>query len=191
MTQAHGTILNDIHSQLNATRVSRVELPSTLEELQWTVAAVAGAGESLSVMGGRHSMGGQQFLTDGVLLDTSRLDRIISLDAGSGLVKVEAGILWDALGAGLREKQQGAGQRWSIIQKQTGADRLSIGGALAANGHGRGLTYAPIVQDVESFELVDAQGNLRRCSRDENAELFSLAIGGYGLFGRSTRPHSG
>ena len=183
MTQAHGAILNDIHSQLNATRVSRVELPSTLEELQSTVAAVAGAGESLSVMGGRHSMGGQQFLTDGVLLDTSRLDRIISLDAGSGLVRVEAGILWDALVAGLREKQQGAGQRWSIIQKQTGADRLSIGGALAANGHGRGLTYAPIVQDVESFELVDAQGNLRRCSRDENAELFSLAIGGYGLFG--------
>ena len=81
------------------------------------------------------------------------------------------------------EKQVNTEQRWSIIQKQTGADRLSIGGALAANGHGRGLSYAPIVQDVESLELVDAQGNLVHCSRTENHELFSLAIGGYGLFG--------
>ena len=71
----------------------------------------------------------------------------------------------------------------SVVQKQTGADRLSVGGALAANGHGRGLTYKPIVQDVESFELVDANGDLLRCSRTENAELFRLAIGGYGLFG--------
>ena len=85
--------------------------------------------------------------------------------------------------SGLRELQHGAAQRWSIVQKQTGADRLSIGGALAANGHGRGLSYAPVVQDVESLELVDAQGNLRHCSRTENEELFSLAIGGYGLFG--------
>ena len=69
------------------------------------------------------------------------------------------------------------------MQKQTGADRLSIGGALAANGHGRGLTYKPIVQDVESFELVDASGAVRHCSRTENPKLFSLAIGGYGLFG--------
>jgi FAD/FMN-containing dehydrogenase len=36
---------------------------------------------------------------------------------------------------------------------------------------------------VESFNLVDAEGNLRTCSRRENGELFRLAIGGYGLFG--------
>ena len=30
--------------------------------------------------------------------------------------------------------------QWGIVQKQTGADRLSLGGALAANVHGRGLT---------------------------------------------------
>ena len=128
-------------------------------------------------------MGGQQFLTDGVLLGTAGLNRILSLDAERGLVKVEAGILWDELVAELRRLQQNAPRRWSIVQKQTGADRLSIGGALAANGHGRGLTYAPIVQDVESLELVGPDGSLMQCSRKENRELFSLAIGGYGLFG--------
>src|SRR5262249_37042966 len=74
-------------------------------------------------------------------------------------------------------------RRWAIAQKQTGADRLSIGGALSANIHGRGLSMRPIVGDVEAFTLLDAQGHGRRCGRDENPELFQLVIGGYGLFG--------
>jgi FAD/FMN-containing dehydrogenase len=41
----------------------------------------------------------------------------------------------------------------------------------------------PFVGDVESFRLLDARGDLIACSRNENSELFRLAIGGYGLFG--------
>ena len=176
-------IVNDIHSQMNETAMRRVVRPGSASELQRAVAAVRDEGGSLSVAGGRHAMGGQQFLDGGVLLDARGLDRILELDAERGLVRVEAGMMWDDLVHGLREMQQGNERRWSIVQKQTGADRLSIGGALAANGHGRGLTYKPIVQDVESFELVDANGDLLRCSRTENWELFRLAIGGHGLFG--------
>ena len=175
--------LNDIHSQLNETAMRRVVTPRTATEVQQAVAAIREDGDRLSIAGGRHAMGGQQFLDGGVLLDTSGLNRIMELDAERGLVRVEAGVLWSDLVRGLREMQQGQVRRWSVVQKQTGADRLSIGGALAANGHGRGLTYKPIVQDVESFELVDASGAVRHCSRTENPELFSLAIGGYGLFG--------
>src|SRR2546425_9242006 len=79
--------------------------------------------------------------------------------------------------------QQGAARAWGIRQKQTGADRLSIGGALAANVHGRGLRFKPFIGDVESFVLVDADGIPRTCSREENAALFRLAIGGVGGFG--------
>ena len=175
--------LNDIHSQLNETTMERVVAPRTVGKIQQAIAAAREEGDSISIAGGRHAMGGQQFLDGGVLLDAGGLNRILELDAERGLVRVEAGILWDDLIRGLSEMQQGNDRRWSVVQKQTGADRLSIGGALAANGHGRGLTYKPIVQDVESFEMVDASGNLLECSRTENPELFSLAIGGYGLFG--------
>ena len=106
-----------------------------------------------------------------------------SLDRASGIVDVEAGIMWPALVDHLLESQEGRPRQWGIAQKQTGADRLTIGGALAANVHGRGLTMKPFINDVESFVLVDARGNARTCSRTENAELFRLAIGGYGLFG--------
>jgi FAD/FMN-containing dehydrogenase len=40
-----------------------------------------------------------------------------------------------------------------------------------------------MIADVEAFTLVDASGELQRCSREQNPELFGLAIGGYGLFG--------
>ena len=83
----------------------------------------------------------------------------------------------------LNSAASGSGKAWSIIQKQTGADRLCIGGALGANAHGRGLRFKPFIADVESFELVGASGETISASRAESAELFRLAIGGYGLFG--------
>jgi len=58
-----------------------------------------------------------------------------------------------------------------------------MAGTIAANAHGRGLTMKPFVSNVESFVLVDATGSVRKCSRTENAELFRLVHGGYGLFG--------
>jgi FAD/FMN-containing dehydrogenase len=60
---------------------------------------------------------------------------------------------------------------------------MSLGGALAANAHGHGLGIPPIVSDVEWIDLLTADGTIQRCDRKKNRELFSLAIGGYGLFG--------
>ena len=127
-------------------------------------------------------MGGQQFLSGGTLIDTRGLNRILYFDDAKGEVEVEAGIQWPELIDGLLARQAGL-DRWTIAQKQTGADRLCLGGALSSNIHGRGLRMRPIIDDVAGFTLVNAKGELIPCSRDENAELFRLAIGGYGLFG--------
>ncbi len=178
-----GVWVNDVHSQLNRTRVLRIERPATAAALQEILREVDRRGEALSIMGARHAMGGQQFGSGTVLIDTSGLAGIIEFDADRGEVEVGGGTLWPDLIDDLLEAQSGRDRPWGIVQKQTGADRLSIGGALAANVHGRGLSYRPIVQDVEAFTLVDARGDLRRCSRTENEDLFRLAIGGYGLFG--------
>jgi FAD/FMN-containing dehydrogenase len=128
-------------------------------------------------------MGGQQFGNGTTLVDTRALDRVLAFDAERGLLTVEAGIQWPALFQYLDRSQQGAARQWGIYQKQTGADRLTIGGALSCNAHGRGLTLKPIVQQIESFEIVTAQGELVSCSRDRRPNLFRLAVGGYGLFG--------
>ncbi len=178
-------VVNDLHSQLNATQVARLVQPVDRDALVSTVRAARQAGAQLSFCGGRHAMGGQQFGTDTWLVDLSGHAGVHHFDRERGLITVDAGIHWPALIAACDARQSpgDGGPVWGIRQKQTGADRLSLGGALAANVHGRGLRMPPIVNDVEAFTLVDATGELRHCSRHENRELFGLAIGGYGLFG--------
>lgn len=128
-------------------------------------------------------MGGQQFGTDTMLLDMQEFKEVVAFDRIRGQVTVEAGIEWPELIAYLHAQQAGQKESWSIREKQTGVDKVSIGGSLASNIHGRSLKSPPFVRDVESFVLLDADGKLRTCSRTENQELFSLVIGGYGLFG--------
>jgi FAD/FMN-containing dehydrogenase len=180
-------VVNDIHSQLNATRVDRVVGVDSEETLRAALAAARAAGRPVAVAGGRHAMGGQQFAAGAVLLDMRPMRRIIALDAERGVVDAEAGIQWPELIDGLIAMQHGQAAPWGIIQKQTGADRLTLGGALGANIHGRGLTLRPVIGDIESFTLMDADGRVRTCSRSENSELFRLVIGGYGLLGVVTR----
>jgi FAD/FMN-containing dehydrogenase len=178
-----GIEVNDLHSQLNPTTVAQVVPVDSLGSLQAAIAAAHNAGKPVSIAAGRHAMGAQQFGTDTILLDTTPMQRVLNFDADNGLMTVQAGIYWPELIAAYRQASTAGVPQWGIAQKQTGGDRMSMGGALAANVHGRGLSMKPIIDDVEAFVLVDADGNIRTCSRQENAELFGLVIGGYGLFG--------
>jgi FAD/FMN-containing dehydrogenase len=176
-------LVNDIHSQLNSTRVSGISQPRSLEDVQRIVRAARKDRNVISVAGGRHAMGGQQFGTDTMLIDIRKLSGVLNLDRQHGILEVEAGTEWPELIDGYLALQNGESQTWGIAQKQTGADRLTMAGTIAANAHGRGLKMKPFISDVESLLLVDATGTVRTCSRTENPELFRLVHGGYGLFG--------
>ncbi|MBD0329062.1 MAG: FAD-binding oxidoreductase [Thermoleophilia bacterium] len=175
--------VNDIHSALNASAVAEEVPVDSLDAIRAAVERARSYALPLAIAGGRHAMGGQQFCAGGLLVDTRRLDAVLSFDRERGLVELEAGVQWPALIDYLERSQEGVERPWGIAQKQTGADRLSLGGALAANVHGRGLAMRPVIADVESLVLVNADGDVLTCSRDENRELFRLAVGGYGLFG--------
>lgn len=180
---ASSVTLNDVHSRLNETSVREVATPTTTEELAEVVKRAAREGLSISISGGRHAMGGQQFAADALHVDMSAFNRIVALDRARGVVTVQAGIQWPALIDGLKAMQPDDPAPWSIVQKQTGADNLSIGGGLSANIHGRGLTLPPFVSDIEGFRLMRADAAETAVSRDANPDLFRLAVGGYGLFG--------
>ena len=181
--RAAGIVVNDIHSGLNATRVNRIVEPETLDAARNAIRAAMREQRAVCIAGGRHAMGAQAFATDGVLIDIRRLNRVLAFNAERGLIEIESGMQWPQLLEYLVSTQRGRPRQWGFSQKQTGADRLTMGGCLAANVHGRGLALPPFVGDVESFTLLDARGELLTCSRSENPELFRLAIGGYGLFG--------
>ena len=175
--------VNDTHSALNHTPVTRVLEPRRVDDVVDAVAAASQRGEHLSIAGARHAMGGQQFLRDDTLLDMRQLRHVRWFDRGRALLSVEAGITWPDVIRGYLSMQRGASPAFGIRQKQTGADRLTLGGAVAANIHGRGLAAQPFVADIEELEVVTPAGDVVRCSRAERPELFRHVVGGYGLFG--------
>src|SRR5262245_62044352 len=158
-------LVNDIHSQLNPTRVDRIVAIDSEATLRAALAAARVEGKPVCVAGGRHAMGGQQFAEDAVLLDMRPMRRTVGLDSEQGVVEAEAGIQWPQLIERLIAMQQGQSAAWGIIQKQTGADRLTLGGALGANIHGRGLALKPIIGDVESFTLMHGCCKRPTCTR--------------------------
>jgi FAD/FMN-containing dehydrogenase len=175
--------VNDVHSQLNRTRLRELLRPRTKDELAEIVRSASRKGLPISVSGCRHSMGGQQFATDSICVDARDLDRVISFDREHGLIEAEAGIQWPKLIRAYLDAQADEKEQWGVAQKQTGADTFTLGGSLSSNVHGRGLRMKPLISNIESFTLITADGKSIRCSREENSELFRLAIGGYGLFG--------
>ena len=175
MTSLQTSLLNDVHSRLNSTRVDKIEQPQSVEDVVRIIKEAKKSHKAISVSGAKHAMGGQQFGTGTIHIDMIEMNDVLAFDQDKGIVRVEAGITWPVLIDELSP--------WGIIQKQTGADHLTLGGALSANVHGRWVKYKPMIQDVESFTLVDADGEILNVSRTENPELFSLVIGGYGLLG--------
>ncbi len=178
-----GVLVNDTHARLSPTSVYRVVTPPDTEAVARCVRSASEQGRALTVAGGRNAMARQAFGTDAVLVDTAALTRVRRFEPDARTLEVEAGIQWPALIAATRALDAPGRVPLGIVQKQTGADRLSLGGSVAVNAHGRGLTLPPLGAQVESLEVVRADGEIVRCSRAENVELFSLALGGYGLFG--------
>jgi len=174
---------NDRHSHLNTTQMRGAFSPATTADVVSTMKWLHERGECMAVKGSGHAMGGQQFAADAWLMETSKLNKVLWFDRQRGLIRVQPGIEWPALMRHYLVEQRDGQSAWGIRQKQTGADRLSIGGAVAANIHGRGLTYAPFVSDIESLEVVFPDGSVRECNRLVNTELFRTVVGGYGLFG--------
>jgi len=186
---AFGQWVNDEHSALNATRVSRVIKPTTQAQLLALVNTAVKERKSFSTCGARHSAGGQQFLQDQMLVDCTAFNSVIAYDQDKGLLTVEPGARWSDLLHWLHGDYingQGKPGRWTIRQRPTGTDQLTIGGTLSSNAHGQGLKFKPLIDDVRSLQLIDSSGKLVIASRTENTELFALAVGGYGLFGLIT-----
>lgn len=176
------TILNDVHGRLSPTQVAALVRPTGLEDLCALVRTARAGDLAVSVSGGRHAMGGQPFARGALHVDTRALERVLEFDDSRGLLEIEAGAQWPAVLAALGRLQP-RGRRFGLRQKQTGADRLSLGGTVSVNGHGRVLGRPPVVADVEALTLVDANGIPRRVDRARDGRLFAHVVGGYGLFG--------
>ena len=87
-----GILVNDVHAQLSATWVNRIVQPVTLDAVRAALRLARRENRALCIAGGRHSMGSQAFADDGVLVDTTKLTKVLAFDAERGLIEVESGM---------------------------------------------------------------------------------------------------
>jgi FAD/FMN-containing dehydrogenase len=129
----------------------------------------------VAIAGARHSMGGHTIYPNGIVVNMLPFSAM-RLDLDNKILHVGAGARWSEVVPYLD------GQGFSVAITQSNND-FSVGGSISVNCHGWQHNRPPIASTVESFRLMKADGSVVRCSRRENSELFSLVLGGYGLFG--------
>ena len=176
--------LNDA-SRLNATPIAHHWQPAHATGDAWLTALraelkkAAADKRPVSVGAARHSMGGQALVRDGVAMTLNvkpGAEAWIDADRNARTYRVAAGARWRQVIAALDP----LGLSPAVMQSN---NDFGVAATLSVNAHGWAVPYGPFGSTVRSFRLMLASGDLVTCSATENAELFSLVMGGYGLFG--------
>lgn len=167
-------------SRLEAVPVREIwPVPGTGREAEQQLSALLARARAeqlpVAIAGARHSMGGHSLTPDGIVIDM-RPFRAMHLSPDGQILTVQAGALWSEVIAFLDPR----GRSVSVMQSDSA---FSVGGSLSVNVHGWQSRHPPIASSVRAFRLMLADGQILRCSRTEQPELFSLVLGGYGLFG--------
>ena len=171
--------INDA-SRLNETSISRFEkIPADFaaaeQQLRELLQFARTNHLKISIAGARHSMGGHVIYPGGIAIDMLPFSRM-TLDVTNRILNVQSGARWRDVILFLNER----GLSVEVMQSN---DDFSVGGSISVNCHGWQFNRPPIDATVASFRLMRADGKIVTCSRAENTELFSLVLGGYGLFG--------
>jgi FAD/FMN-containing dehydrogenase len=171
-------VLNDA-SRLDPTPVKRNWRPPAddsgfIDGLRRELREATRAGRPVAVAGARHSMGGQSLARDGtaITLDTGWR----APDVARGVYRARAGARWREVISTLRP----VGFSPKVMQSNSD---FTLGGAFSVNAHGWAVPMGPVGTTVRSLRLMLADGQVVTCSRTQEAELFGLAMGGYGLIG--------
>ncbi len=124
------------------------------------------------------SYGDSCLLTEGTIIDTSHLNRIISFDEKTGLLRAEAGISLDAI-------MEFSVPRGWFLPTTPGTRQVTLGGAIANDVHGKNHHRAGCMGNhVPRFELLRSDGQRHLC--EAGSPLHSATIGGLGLTGLMT-----
>ena len=69
-------LVNDIHSGLNETKVRNILYPKSIMNIQKIIREACEQKLPISIAGGRHAMGGQQFGDKAILVDMKRMNKV-------------------------------------------------------------------------------------------------------------------
>lgn len=173
------TLLNDA-SELSPTPVHKHivmrEDPTQalVDRLRAEMAEARSAGRPVNIGAARHSMGGQAIPRAGHAITFD--NGLVEIDKAASTYRTHAGARWSQVIGALDP------QGLSPQVMQSNHD-FGVAATFCVNAHGWAVPFGPMGATVRAIELLLPDGELVRCSRDDNAELFALSMGGYGLTG--------
>jgi decaprenylphospho-beta-D-ribofuranose 2-oxidase len=150
-----------------------VQRPRDTQAVEQALAAAEGA----LIARGNGRAYGDSALNPASTLDMRGLDRILAFDDASGQVVAEAGVmLADLIDVFL--------PRGWFPAVTPGTKFVTIGGAIASDVHGKNHHKdGSFGMFVDWIDLLGPDGQVRRASRTEEADLFAWTVGGMGLTG--------
>ena len=128
----------------------------------------------VSMAGARHSMGGQAFFRNTLVLDMTKFNQL-SLDEANKVLTVQSGATWHDIQNFLHPK--------FAVKAMQSRDIFTLGGSISVNAHGMDHKVGSVGSTIRSMRIMLPDGTIMRVSRTENSQLFNLVVGGYGLFG--------
>lgn len=157
--------------------VSYVYRPSTLQGIREVFQVARRSGRSIGFRGAGRSYGDAALNAENIILDMTRFSRILEWNPATGLIRAEAG-------ASIR-------QIWEYTLPDgwwppvvPGTMFPTLGGCASMNIHGKNnFKVGTFGEHITELEILLPDGELVRCSRQENPDLFYGAIGGFGMLG--------
>ena len=128
---------------------------------------IAGAGHSFTDIA----------CTDGLMLDLSRMNRVLRVEGDE--VTVEAGITIRELGPALAE-------RGLALENQGDVDAQTIAGAISTATHGTGGRFANISSQVTGVRLVTAHGHVTTLDEGDDLLAARVSLGALGAISAVT-----
>lgn len=162
--------------KLLPTKMKIVHHVKSPRELQQWIKEANMTGETIAIAGMQHSQGGHTLYPNGTLLDMKGYNKILVFHPEEKKITVQSGATW----ADIQQMINPYGLSIKVMQSQ---NIFTVGGSLSVNVHGRDIRYGSLIDSVDSFRLLKADGEIINVSRSENSDLFPYVIGGYGLFG--------
>jgi decaprenylphospho-beta-D-ribofuranose 2-oxidase len=136
-----------------------------------------GAQPSYVARGLGRSYGDAALNRDAGVISGVRLNRMIAFDEATGVLECEAGTSLDDI-------VRVALTRGFFLPVTPGTRFVTVGGAIAANVHGKNHPRAGAFGScVESLTLMLPSGEVRGCSPTTEPEVFRATLGGMGLTG--------
>ncbi len=126
--------------------------------------------------GAGNSIGDCAF-NENLVLSTLALDKMISFNETSGVLSAEAGVI-------LADITQSFASRGWFLPTTPGTNQISLGGAVAADVHGKNHhVVGSFCNHVYWLDVMTADKGIVRCSPQQNSDLFYATCGGFGLTG--------